>query len=170
MGVVEKKPGASLPCSKVAKKLSPSELALDDVAMTRLTLRSRLPQSGATGPKAITMGPLFEAYYDPMFSMGPCRVSQEGVLFGSRSVKATLQRCNIECCAGEVRSEQFVQVEWREHRDALEITTTGRTHFRAAKALFSGSMKVGQLSMVRLSTGDAAQSREGPCGEAAGTA
>jgi hypothetical protein len=58
-------------------------------------------------------------------------------------VKATLQRCDIERCRGEVCREQLVQVEWREHGDALEITATGRTHFGAAEALFSCSMEIG---------------------------
>ena len=94
-------------------------------------------------PKGDNNGPPVEANYDPMLSMGPCRVSQERVRCGSRSVKAMLQGCDIERRGGEVCSEQLVPVEWREHGDALEITATGRTHFGAAEALFSCSMEVG---------------------------
>jgi hypothetical protein len=58
-------------------------------------------------------------------------------------VKATLQRCNVERSGGEVCSEQLIQVECREHGETLEITATAGTHFDAAEALFSGSVKVG---------------------------
>jgi len=94
-------------------------------------------------PKGDNNGPPVEAYYAAMSSLGRCRVSQDGVRCGSRSVKAMLQRCDIERRGGEICSEQLVAVEWREHGDALEITVTGRTHFRAAEALFSRAMDVG---------------------------
>jgi len=138
--------------------------------MTRITLPQQATPEWGNRPKGDNNGPPVEANYDPMLSMGPCRVSQERVRCGSRSVKAELQGCDLERRGGEVCSEQLVPVEWREHGDALEITVTGRTHFGAAEALFSRAMDVSKLPVIRLTARDAAQSGEGPGGEAPGTA
>ena len=79
---------------------------------------------GATGPKAMTMGPQSrQLLRDGGYGAVPSVTGESAC--GSRSVKAMLQRCKVERSGGQIGGEQLVQVEWREHGDALEIAVTG---------------------------------------------